>query len=75
MEDIPAGKKVPGVVAELKTFSKDGKRIDSKLVFIPYCTYYVPKWNDEWGETEFTDPEAFMEEFGEDIVCADDHPT
>ena len=65
--DVKAGQKIKGIVAELRTYDKDGKPTGSRLVFQPYCDYYVPKWNDSYGETEFTDIDAFIKQFGEDV--------
>lgn len=65
-QDVKAGEKIKGIVAELLTYDDEGKRVGSKLVFRPFCEYYVPKWNDEYAETEFT-PDKFIEDFGEDV--------
>lgn len=65
-KDVKAGEKIKGIVAELLTYDDKGKRVGSKLVFRPFCEYYVPKWNDEYAETEFM-PDEFIKEFGEDV--------
>lgn len=67
-EDVPPDRKVKGVLAQLNRYTCDGKRIGSKLVFQPSCDYYVPKWNDVWADTEFTDVEDAVKKFGRKAV-------
>lgn len=57
-----------GVVAQLATYTKDGKRIGSKTIFRPHCDYYMTDLRDILAETEFTNPEAFVKEVGEDVA-------
>jgi len=67
-QDVKAGEKIKGIVAELKTFDDKGKVYQRKLVFQPYCEYYVPKWRDYFGSSEYTDPEDFVNKFGQDVL-------
>jgi len=45
--------KMKGVVAQLVTTDATGKRLESKLVFRPYCHVYLKDLHDDLAETEF----------------------
>lgn len=56
--------KMKGVVAQLVTTTKEGTRIDSKIVFRPYCDWFIKPLHDYLAETQFTDFGEFLDEVG-----------
>jgi len=56
--------KMAGVIAELKTFTAEGKQVDSEIVFKPVCDWYIGVLNDYLGETKYLDIGAVIDEFG-----------
>jgi len=60
--------KVKGVLAQLITRDAKGNRIDSKIVWRPYCDIYIKDLHDSLGETEFTDFGGVIDEFGLDVA-------
>ncbi|MBA7541638.1 hypothetical protein ES705_33954 [subsurface metagenome] len=62
------GEKMRGVVAQLVTTTSQGTRLDSKIVFRPYCAWYMKDLRDDLAETEYKDFGGFIEEFGDDIA-------
>lgn len=60
--------KAKGVLAQLITRDKNGQRIDSHIVWRPYCDIYMTDLHDSLAETEFTDPGALADEFGHEVA-------
>ena len=60
--------KAKGVLAQLITHDKNGQRIDSKIVFRPYCDIYLKDLHDSLAETEYGDFSAVIDEFGPDAA-------
>jgi hypothetical protein len=60
--------KVKGVIAQLITRDSKGNRIDSKIVWRPYCDIYMKDLHDSLAETEFTDFGPVIDEFGLDVA-------
>ena len=64
-----APQKMKGVLAQLFTYSEDGKAISSKVVFRPNCDWFIPKLGDNLAEVEFESSSMF-EEFGDEIMTS-----
>ncbi len=60
--------KVKGVLAQLITRDGKGQRIDSHIVWRPYCDIYMTKLHDSLAETEFTDFGNVIKDFGLDVA-------
>lgn len=60
--------KMKGVIAELKTFLPDGKEIDSKFEFRPYCDWFIEKLHDGYASTKYDDIGAIIDDFGLDVA-------
>jgi len=60
--------KMLGVLAELKTYTADGTRVDSQFVFKPHCDWYLDKLQDGLGNITFSDIGAVIDEFGADVA-------
>ena len=60
--------KMKGVIAQLKTYTKDGKEIDSEIVFKPSCDWYIDELNDYLGAISYRDIGDVIDEFGLDVA-------
>lgn len=60
--------KMKGVLAQLITTTKEGTRIDSRIVFRPYCDWWIKPLHDYLGETQYTDFEDVIKEFGLEVA-------
>lgn len=60
--------KMQGFLAQLKTFTKDGKQVDSEIVFQPACDWYLEKLNDYLGQRKYPDIGSVIDEFGLDVA-------
>lgn len=60
--------KMDGVIAQLHTYSPEGKPIGSQIVFRPNCEWYIPELRDGLAETEFTDLGSVIDEFGVEVA-------
>jgi hypothetical protein len=60
--------KIKGVIAQLITRDEKGNRIDSKIVWRPYCDIYLHDLHDSLAETEFIGIGAVLEEFGAKVA-------
>jgi hypothetical protein len=61
------GEKMKGVLAQLKTRTKDGHVIDSEIVFKPMCDWYIDDLNDYLGAIRYDDFSKVIDEFGVDV--------
>jgi len=59
--------KMEGNITELKTY-KDGKQVDSEIVFEPLCDWWIGKLHDYLGCTKYDDIGAVIDEFGIDVA-------
>ena len=60
--------KMKGVLAELKTHTKEGRLINSEIVFKPYCEWYIEPLRDGYAETKYDDVGVVIDEFGIDVA-------
>jgi len=64
---MPTEKKMKGVLAQLNTYTEDGVRINSKLIFKPHCRWDIKHAGDGYADTSY-EIEGAVEEFGLDAV-------
>jgi len=60
--------KMKGVIAQVKTYLRDGTEIDSQIEFRPYCDWYIKPLHDGYASTRYDDLGAVIEEFGIDVA-------
>ena len=53
--------KTKGVLAQLITRDGKGQRIDSKVIFRPYCDVYMEDLHDSLAETAYGDFSAVID--------------
>lgn len=60
--------KMAGAIAKLETRNEKGVVIDSQIVFVPKCEWYITPLRDGYAETKFEDIGAVIDEFGIDVA-------
>lgn len=71
LAELKRGKAMPkmkGHLAMLETFAADGQAIAHQLVFEPTCNWYWPAAQDFYAQTEYTELQTIIDEFGIDVA-------